>query len=170
MGAGIILNGRIHHGRTGSAAEGGHVTIDYRGPRCACGKYGCIEALAAGPAIAMRAQSKASPRMLELAGSVEQIRAEHVGQAFAEGDAAARHVLEETAFLLTVWLGNVVDLLEPDTIVVGGGMAEMMRPFFAGISKNLPKWSINQRSNEISTVLARYGADAGIAGAAALVG
>ncbi len=170
VGAGIILNGRIHHGRTGSAAEGGHVTIDYRGPRCACGKYGCIEALAAGPAIAMRAQSKASPRMLALAGTVDQIRAEHVGQAFAEGDPAARQVLEETAFLLTVWLGNVVDLLEPETIVVGGGMAEMMKPFFPNISKNLPKWSINQRSNEISIVLARYGADAGIAGAAALVG
>ena len=170
VGAGIILNGRIHHGRTGSAAEGGHVTIDYRGPRCACGKYGCIEALAAGPAIALRAQAKGVSRMSELAGTVDQIRAEHVGQAFAEGDAAARQVLEETAFLLTVWLGNVVDLLEPECIVVGGGMSKMMQPFFPDISKNLPKWSINQRSNEISIVLARYGPDAGIAGAAALVG
>ena len=173
IGAGIILNGKIHHGRTGGAAEGGHVTIDYRGPRCACGKYGCIEALAAGPALALRAQAKAAdgqaPRLLELAGAVDAIRAEHVGQAFSEGDAAARQVLEETAFLLTVWLGNVVDLLEPETIVVGGGMATMMQPFFAEISKNLPKWSINQRSNEISIVPARYGADAGIAGAAALV-
>jgi len=108
--------------------------------------------------------------MSELAGTVDQIRAEHVGQAFAEGDAAARQVLEETAFLLTVWLGNVVDLLEPECIVVGGGMSKMMQPFFPDISKNLPKWSINQRSNEISIVLARYGPDAGIAGAAALVG
>ena len=170
VGAGIILNGRIHHGRTGSAAEGGHVTIDYRGPRCACGKYGCIEALAAGPAIALRAQSKGASRISELAGGVDQIRAEHVGRAFEENDATARKVLDETAFLLTVWLGNVVDLLEPECIVVGGGVAEMMRPYFAEISKNLPKWSINQRSNEISIVLARYGADAGIAGAAALVG
>ena len=173
IGAGIVLDGKIHHGRTGSAAEGGHVTIDYRGPRCACGKYGCIEALAAGPAIALRAQAKATggkpSRMLELAGAVDRIRAEHVAQAFAEGDAAARQVLDETAFLLTVWLGNVVDLLEPECIVVGGGMAAMMRPFFAGISSNLPKWSINQRSNEISIVPARFGADAGIAGAAALV-
>ena len=126
------------------------------------------------PRSALRAQAKAAdgqaPRLLELAGAVDAIRAEHVGQAFSEGDAAARQVLEETAFLLTVWLGNVVDLLEPETIVVGGGMAAMMQPFFAEISKNLPKWSINQRSNEISIVPARYGADAGIAGAAALVG
>ena len=125
------------------------MTIDYRGPRCACGKYGCIEALAAGPAIALRAQSNWPGRRLAHRSNwparLEQIRAEHVGQAFREGDAAARQVLEETAFLLTVWLGNVVDLLEPECIVVGGGMAEMMSPFFADISKNLPKWSINQR-------------------------
>jgi glucokinase len=174
IGAGIVLDGKILHGRTGSAAEGGHVTIDYRGPRCACGKYGCIEALAAGPAIAQRARGKlaaGSPsRILELAGGPEQIRAEHVGQAFHEGDAAARQVLEETAFLLTVWLGNIVDLLEPECIVVGGGVAELMSPFFADISRNLPRWAINQRAGEIPIVMARYGADAGIAGAAALCG
>jgi glucokinase len=174
VGAGIILDGKIHHGRTGSAAEGGHVTIDYRGPRCACGKYGCIEALAAGPAIALRAQSKLAggqaSRILDLAGGLEQIRAEHVDQAFREGDAAAREVLKETAFLLTVWLGNIVDLLEPECMVVGGGVAEMMCPFFGEISGNLPRWAINQRAGEIPLVMARYGADAGIAGAAALCG
>lgn len=174
IGAGIVLDGKILHGRTGSAGEGGHVTIDYRGPRCACGKFGCIEALAAGPAIALRARGKlaggGASRILELAGGLEQIRAEHVGQAFREGDAVARQVLEETAFLLTVWLGNIVDLLEPECMVVGGGVAELMSPFFAEISKNLPRWAINQRAGEIPLVMARYGADAGIAGAAALCG
>jgi glucokinase len=174
IGAGIVLDGKILHGRTGSAAEGGHVTIDYRGPRCACGKYGCIEALAAGPAIALRARGKlaggGASRIVELAGGLEEVRAEHVGQAFHEGDAVARQVLEETAFLLTVWLGNVVDLLEPECIVVGGGIADLMSAFFADISRNLPRWSINRRAGEIPLVMARYGADAGIAGAAALRG
>ena len=77
---------------------------------------------------------------------------------------------EETAFLLTVWLGNVVDLLEPECIVVGGGIADLMSAFFADISRNLPRWSINRRAGEIPLVMARYGADAGIAGAAALRG
>src|SRR5450759_657758 len=104
------------------------------------------------------------------AGGREQIRTEHVGQAVREGDAVARQVLEETAFLLTVWLGNIVDLLEPECMVVGGGVAELMSPFFADISKNLPRWAINQRAGEIPLVMARYGADAGIAGAAALCG
>jgi len=172
IGAGIILDGRILHGRTGGAAEGGHMTIDYRGPRCGCGKYGCIEALASGPAIALRALARSAgggpSRMAELAGGREQIRAEHVGLAFREGDPAAVQVLGETAFLLTVWLGNIVDLLEPECIVVGGGVAELMSPYFERISKDLPRWAINQRAAEIPIVMARYGADAGIAGAAAL--
>ena len=58
IGTGIIFDGRIYHGRTGSAAEGGHVSIDYNGPRCGCGKRGCIEALCSGPAIAQRARAR----------------------------------------------------------------------------------------------------------------
>ena len=175
VGSGIVFDRKIYHGRTGSAAEGGHVTIDYRGPRCGCGKYGCIEAMASGPAIANLARAKlldgGASRVLELAGGdAETIRAEHVGQAFEEGDALARRVLEQVALYLTVWLGNVIDLLEPDCIVVGGGVAEMMRPYFEEISRNLARWSINQRAFEIPIEMARYGADAGIAGAASLVG
>jgi glucokinase len=172
IGAGIIFDRQIYHGRTGSAGEGGHVCIDYKGPRCACGKRGCIEALASGPAIARLAQEKliagAQSGILAHAGGVPQVRAEHVGQAFHEGDAVAREVLSEIAFLLTVWLGNIVDLLEPDVMVVGGGVAELMSSFFAGISADLPHWCLNQRAGEIPLVLARYGADAGIAGAASL--
>ena len=105
---------------------------------------------------------------MQLAGSLEQGRSEHVGQAFREGDAVATEVLTETAHLLTVWLGNIVDLLEPDVMVVGGGVAELMSSFFDSISRNLPHWSINQRAGEIPLLMARYGADAGIAGAGAL--
>lgn len=174
IGAGLVIERQIYHGRTGAAAEGGHVTIDYNGPRCACGKRGCIEALASGPRIAARAREKLAAgtesRILAHAGSVDQVRAEHVGAAFLEGDATAREVLAETALLLTVWLGNIVDLLEPDVIVVGGGVAELMSPFFAKISADLPQWSENQRAGETPLVVARYGADSGIAGAAALWG
>ncbi len=172
IGAGIIFDRVIYHGRTGAAAEGGHVSIDYKGPLCACGKRGCIEALASGPRIAQRAREKLADgrgsRILAHAGAIGQVQAEHVGAAFREGDRVAREVLTETAFLLTVWLGNIVDLLEPDVIVVGGGVAELMSSFFASISADLPHWCLNQRASEIPLVLARYGADAGLAGAAAL--
>jgi glucokinase len=172
IGAGIVFDRKIYHGRTGSAAEGGHVSIDYKGPVCGCGKRGCIEALASGPRIAARAREKLAAgipsRILAHAGGIAEVQTEHVGAAFREGDAIAREVLTETAFLLTVWLGNIVDLLEPDVIVVGGGVAELMSSFFAGISAGLPHWCLNQRAGEIPLVLARYGADAGIAGAASL--
>ena len=174
IGTGIVFDKRIYHGRTGSAAEGGHVSIDYNGPRCGCGKRGCIEALCSGPAIARRARtllekSSKPSRMRELtATDLEHLTAEHVAEAFRAGDALAREVLEETADLLTVWVGNMIDLLEPDVIVFGGGLAKLISDFFPRIQTELPKWAINARCCEIPLVVAKYGSDAGIAGAAAL--
>jgi glucokinase len=174
IGTGIIFDQRIYHGRTGSAAEGGHVSIDYNGPRCGCGKRGCIEALCSGPAIAQRAiarlaQTNAQSHMRELAvGEMKALTTENVAEAFHAGDALAREVLEITADLLTVWLGNMIDLLEPDVVVFGGGIARLMSEFFARMRSELPKWCVNSRCNEIPLVLAKYGSDAGIAGAAAL--
>lgn len=173
IGTGIVLDGRIYHGHTGAAGEGGHVSIDYRGPVCSCGKRGCIEVLAAGPAIALRARVAAEPArgsaLLGLAGGkAESVTSEMVGKAYAAGDALARGILQETAELLTVWLGNIVDLFDPDVLVVGGGVAAMLNPFFAEIKRLLPTWCVNPRASEIPLLLAHYGADAGIAGGAAL--
>ena len=174
IGAGIVFDRRIYHGRTGSAAEGGHVSIDYKGPRCGCGKRGCIEALCSGPAIALRARERltrsgTASRMRELAGgNLDTLSAENVAEAYAEGDALAREVVEATADLLSVWVGNIIDLLEPDVIIFGGGLARLMSELFPRIQSELPKWAINARCCEIPLRLAKYGADAGIAGAAAL--
>jgi glucokinase len=174
IGTGIIFDRRIYHGRTGSAAEGGHVSIDYNGPRCGCGKRGCIEALCSGTAIAQRARTRLTEtneesRMRALVGgNLENLTAEHVAEAFHAGDALAKEVLEATADLLTVWLGNMIDLLEPDVIVFGGGVAQLMSEFFPHMQAELPKWCINARCCEIPLRLAKYGSDAGIAGAAAL--
>ncbi len=173
IGTGIVFDGRIYHGRTGAAAEGGHNTIDYRGPRCGCGKLGCIEVLASGPAIARRAGEKIraghSSAILEFAGGhVEHITSEMVGRAYAAGDALAKEVLEQTAMYLAVWLGNIVDLLEPDVMIIGGGAASMLKPFFGEIRDQLPAWCVNSHCQDVPLVTAFYGADAGIAGGAAL--
>lgn len=185
IGTGIVFDGQIYHGRTGSAAEGGHVTIDYRGPQCGCGKRGCIEALCSGPAIARRARKQlaelqnaavdpaASPqaqsKILALAGgNFDAVDAEIVAEAFRQADPLATEVLRETADFLAIWAGNIIDLLEPDVFIFGGGLAELMGVFFGRIREQLPKWCVNQRCAEMPMVLAKYGADAGIAGAAAL--
>ena len=173
IGTGIVFDQRIYHGRTGAAAEGGHMTIDYRGPRCACGKLGCIEALASGPAIARRASEKitagrSSTILQQAGGHLDRITSEMVGRAYAEGDLLAKEILQETAMFLTIWLGNIVDLLEPDVIIVGGGVASMLQPFFGEIRDHLSSWCVNSRCQEIPLVTAHYGAEAGIAGGAAL--
>ncbi len=175
IGTGIVFDNRIYHGRTGAAGEGGHNTIDFRGPRCGCGKPGCIEAFACGPAIAKRARTKLAEHsargaaLLELAdGNVEKITTEMVGQAATAGDPVAKETMDETVELLSIWLGNMIDLLDPDVIIIGGGVSGMLSPFFAEIRNRLPGWCINSRCQEIPLVKARYGADAGIAGGAAL--
>jgi glucokinase len=175
IGTGIVLDGRIYHGRTGAAGEGGHVSIDYQGAKCGCGKRGCIEIFAAGPAIAKRARAKFAEGLnrqsvlLELAGGdIEAITSETVGQAYKAGDSLATEVLRETIVFLAHWLGNVVDFLEPDVMVIGGGVASMLCPFFDEIKNQLPGCCVNSRCREIPLVMARYGADAGIAGGGAL--
>src|SRR5271169_5898075 len=71
IGTGIVFDGRIYHGNTGSAGEGGHVSIDYRGPLCSCGKRGCIEILASGRAIGMRARAKFAAEPARHSGILE---------------------------------------------------------------------------------------------------
>jgi len=175
IGTGIVLDGRIYHGRTGAAAEGGHISIDYRGDVCGCGKRGCIEVFAAGPAIARRARRKLAEKLhsrsvvLELAnGDFEAVTSETIGQAYTAGDPLATEVLLETSSFLAHWLGNIVDFLEPDVMIIGGGVASMLSPFFDEIKNQLPGCCINSRCQEIPLVMARYGADAGIAGGGAL--
>ena len=151
------------------------MTIDYHGPQCGCGKKGCIEALASGTAIGKKARRKLSEKrasqsvMSELAeGDLNRVSSEIVGQAYAAGDPLAEEILLETVELLAIWLGNVVDLLEPDVMIIGGGVASMLSPFLEEIRKRLPSWSLNSRCLEIPLVPARYGANSGIAGGAAL--
>jgi len=175
IGTAIVLNQRVYYGRTGNAAEGGHMTIDFRGVvRCGCGKRGCIEGLVAGPAIAARAQEKLAASsdgagMLALAGGeATRITAETVVKAWEAGDPLATEVMDETAEMFAVWLGNTIDLLEPEVIVIGGGVGAAIQGLFPHIQSQAAIWSINSLSSEIPLVTAKYGADAGIVGSAAL--
>src|SRR5437879_983007 len=173
IGTGIIFDGRIYHGGTGAAAEGGHIGVDGNGARCECGKGGCIEALASGTAIGRRARQQVSedPKsiLLEMAdGDPQRVTSEMVAKAHAANDPVAREVMRETVDMLAYWLGNVIDLLEPDVIVIGGGVSSMMAPFLEEIRRRWVGACLNPSPQDIPLVLARYGEDAGIAGAAAL--
>ncbi|HZD95211.1 MAG TPA: ROK family protein [Candidatus Sulfotelmatobacter sp.] len=174
IGTAIILEKRIYHGRTGAAAEGGHMSIDLHAPvACGCGKHGCLESMASGPAIAARAQARLAhdlsqgAMLLGMAGN-GAVTAEAVFDAAEEGDPIATSVVQETVELLAVWLGNVIDLLEPEVIVVGGGVGAGLAPWLPKIADSLRRWTINTRAHEIPLMPAKYGVDSGIAGSAAL--
>lgn len=175
IGTGMVLNRRLYQGRTGTAGEGGHMSINFAGPQCACGKRGCIETYASGTAVARRARARlhgpgaAASKMLELAeGDIAAVTAETVGNAALEGDQLAQEILQETAEYLAIWLGGIIDLLEPEVIVIGGGLGELMREFMGYIRERLDVWSINPRRRQIPIRSALYGAESGIVGAAAL--
>jgi glucokinase len=173
IGSGIILDGKILHGRTGAAGEAGHMGIDIHGPRCPCGKKGCVEVLASGPAIGRRARKKLAANnrsiMLELAGGDPQaVNGEIVSRAAQQGDALAREVIDETLDILAYWLGNVIDYQEPELIVMGGGVSTTLAPYLEDIRRRWIGNIVNPWPQDVPLVLAHYGEEAGIAGAAAL--
>lgn len=154
IGAGILLNGRIYHGKNGAAAEGGHVTIDWQSETiCNCGAPGCIEALASGTAMAKRAG----------------MSAEQMARAVGAGDAVATGVFEETALMIGAWLGSMVSVLDPDMIVIGGGVSHIGEPLFSRLRELVPKRTINQFAASIPIVPAKLAGNAGIIGAAAVI-
>jgi glucokinase len=154
IGTGIILDGKVYHGKNGFAGEGGHVTVDYRSTAvCNCGNIGCIEALASGTSIARRAGRSA----------------EDLARAAAAGDPDAARLLDETTEMLAAWLGSVVSLLDPDIIVIGGGVSRIGEPLFTKLRELVPRRTINPFASQTPIVPAALDRDVGIYGGAAVI-
>jgi glucokinase len=174
IGTALVLRGEIYQAQAGGASEGGHMTINFRGPVCGCGKRGCIEMYASGTAIARRARtllrrgSGGRSPMLKMAdGEVSAVTAEIVSKAASSGDPLAKKILEETAERLAIWLGGMVDLLEPEVIILGGGLGRMMTSFRSHIRRKLDRWTVNPHWQKIRIVNAQYGPQSALVGAAA---
>lgn len=124
IGGGIVLNGQLLRGAQGAAGELGHVTIHPTGPRCACGNRGCLEALASGSAIGLRAREAASEKPNSSLGRLaaeRKVLGEDVTRFACEGDEASLSVLEESGRWLGIGLASFVNIFNPEAIVVGGG-------------------------------------------------
>ena len=129
IGGGIVLDGQIFHGASDVAAEMGHMTIDLNGRRCKCGNYGCLEAYASGPAIAARTVEEleaGTPSSITalVGGDLGTVTAQTVYQAAHDGDALALEIVRDTARFLGAGIANVVNMLNPEVVVVTGGVTK----------------------------------------------
>ena len=129
IGGGVIASGRLYRGALGGAGEFGHtVIVAGRTPPCRCGRMGCWEALSSGTAIAREVRDRLlageSSRILELVGGIPgRVTAREVFNAADAGDDLANAVLDQASYYLGVGLANVLNVLNPDRVVIGGGMS-----------------------------------------------
>ena len=174
IGAGLIVNGALVEGTSNCAGEIGHTKVrwDEQAAPCACGSRGCVEAYCGGSFIQRRilkelsAGAKSSaPR---LAGGVENVNAGHVDQAAAEGDDWALGLWSELAPLLAVTLGNAVAVLNPQRLVLGGGLLGRCPTLYAMVEATMMIAGNAPSMEPLEIVLAELGDDAGIVGAAHL--
>ncbi len=171
IGGGIIINDRLYNGPGGSAGEIGHMTIDVNGPRCSCGNVGCLETLASGTAVAKEAmkcinQGERSSLIEIVEGKIEDITAEKVEVAARRGDPLASEVIFKAATYLGVGVANLVNIFNPEMIIIGGGVANM-----GDLLLNPARQVVNERAfslpaRAVSIVPAQLGNDAGLLGAA----
>ena len=177
IGGGIVLDGRLYTGAHGAAGEVGHMVVaPGQGPVCGCGQRGCLEALASGTAIARRAQEalRAAPAgqgqmLLELAGQrPDGVDARVVAEAARRGDALARQVLEETWRYLGAGLVTLVNLLDPEVVALGGGVARMGELMLQPLRRHLQEHAVPGPARGTRLVAAELGDDAGVLGAAAV--
>jgi glucokinase len=174
-GIGTCMAYRNEDGWYLPASEGGHMSINFSGPSCPCGKRGCVEMYASGKAIAREAKlrlsrgaSKAAPLRRMLQGNLETLKTELVAAAAKRGDALAQEILNDAFDRLAVWLGNVLDILDPEAIVFGGGLAGLFLAHKARIQKGRKEGTNRPSSGAVRIVGARFGSQSALMGAAAL--
>ena len=172
IGGGIIADGKLIHGRTGNAGEIGHITVIPNGIRCGCGARGCLEAVCSGTGIARRfvekIKSGADSRVIGRVQNIEQITAKHIAEAAAEGDPLAIDIWEETIFYLSIGLGNLIVMFEPEAIILGGGVSMTGEQLFRPLQEQISNHVKILPAEKIQILHAGLGAESGIYGALAL--
>ena len=172
VGGGIIANGQLIEGVGGLGGEIGHVSVDPHGPRCTCGGLGCIEAYAGGWAIAregrLLVRSQRSSLIVELAGSAP-VTAEVVADAAEAGDAEAKAVFNRAGLALAVGLGGLINVFNPEMLVIGGGLAQAGELIFDPFREALPRYTMRPIYPDVTITRSTLGQHTGIYGAAARV-
>ncbi len=171
VGSGIVIGGQLYRGPDGTAGEIGHMTVDEDGPQCRCGNYGCLERLAAGPAIAERAikglKQGAISSIRELVkDKLEEVTAQVVAEAANSGDGFARSILAETGRYLGVGIASVINLLNPEMVIVGGGVSQAGELLFEPLRQAVQRRALEVPAQRVRIVPAALGMEASAIGAA----
>jgi len=174
IGGGIIIDGELYSGADGCAGELGHMTIEADGPQCHCGNFGCLEAMASGWAVAKEAMMRINrgerSSIIELVdGRLERVTAETVAIAARRGDQLAADIVAKAANYLGIGLANLVNIFNPEVIIIGGGLSKMADMLLKPARKVLKERAFRLPARTVHIVRARLGSNAGIVGAAAYV-
>jgi glucokinase len=177
VGGGWILNGEIYRGANELAGEIGHMVIDPHGPPCMCGRRGCVEQMACGRAIARMAREalERAPQRGEIlrgliANDASQLTGLRVHQAAAQGDALAREIMAQAARNLGFAIGNVICLMNPARVILGGGVTQAGIQYFENVRAAARANVMPELRDGVDVQPAQLGDDAPLWGALALVG
>jgi len=165
VGAGLILRGRLYPGAHGFAGEVGHIVVQPGGPRCRCGNYGCVEAIASGTAVARAARELAPSSPGSLLHWLTAPTAADVVRAAREGDELANQILENAGSALGIAMGTLINLLNPELILLGGSVINAGRHLLRPMRRSMivSSWASSRRGLRI--VHPALGRDAGLIGA-----
>jgi glucokinase len=174
IGGGLIIGGKIYHGASFDAAEVGHTVVLPDGPECKCGKHGCLEALASGTAIARNAREKlrTNPHslILKLAeNNIELVTAKIVSQAAKMGDKLANQIYQEAGRFLGIGVANVLNLINPQMVVIGGGVSYAGELLFKPVRESAKREAFARTYEVCPIVPSRLGEMVGDLGAVSLV-
>lgn len=168
VGGGAVVDGRLHRGAAGNGGEFGHLVVRPGGRTCLCGRQGCLERYVSGTSIAERAaEAVAAGEVSVLAGSAD-VRAEDVVAAAVAGDPLARRLWDETTDLLGQALTDLVNVFEPDLVVLGGGVSQAGDPLLVPVRRAVRAAAMAPAAAAVRVELTALGKAVGVVGAAAV--
>ncbi len=173
IGGGIVLDGKLFHGSSFAGAEFGHMSICYNGRKCRCGGIGCLEMYASAPAMVkdtkrLLHRNKKSIIHKLINGDLDRLTTEVIFQAERKGDLLASDVINQACAYLGAGIASAVNLLNPQVVVIGGGVSEGGLSFIRRIEKEVKKRAFPSATKSLKVVKAKLGNDAGFIGAAML--
>jgi glucokinase-like ROK family protein len=172
IGSGIIIGGHLHRGTQGCAGDFGHICVDPDGPLCSCGNAGCLEALAAAPAIVLQAERCAregeSPLLMALLREKGELTMKDVGEAARRGDYCALTIIRKSGRLIGQTLASAVNVLNPSMIVIGGGVSRVGNALLAEVRSAVYQRSLPLATRNLPIVMSELDDVAGVVGASAM--